>query len=192
MKTVVLDENKRYTYADYYSWWDDNRRELYDGFVKLIPPVNTYHQKISGALLMSFFELQKNGCQVYMAPFDVRFPENGKKEDINIYNVVQPDMSVFCSNDKIDERGGIGAPDFVIEISSRNTRKKDETDKFLLYEKFGVKEYWIANPTDQNIRVFLLNTDNKFVLQETYVEGESLSPSMFPDLVIEINDIFEF
>ena len=114
---LILDLNKRYTYADYLTWADDKVRELVDGFIKMMSPKpRPFHQVISlsiGAELMYLLKKHKGKCKVY-PEIDVRFPKNGEKEDSKIYTVVSPDISVVCDPSKIDEKGCLGAPDLIV------------------------------------------------------------------------------
>ena len=193
MEPVILDKNKRYTYADYLTWMDEKRRELFDGLIRLMSPAPTLsHQQVSVILLTRFYNyLENRKCKVFSAPFDVRLPKNGEKEDRKILNVVQPDIVVVCDPNKLDERGCLGPPDLIVEILSKSSGKRDLKDKFLLYEKSGVNEYWIADPTHRNIQVFVLDPKGKYRLMGNFVEDDEVSPSMFPDLIIKINDVFE-
>ena len=192
MTALTLNLNKRYTFADYLTWFDDKRRELYEGFINMMSAPTRKHQKISGGIFYKIYHhLNNKKCEVYSAPFDVRLPKNGESEDNKIYTVVQPDIVVVCDPKKLDDKGCIGAPDLIVEILSSGTSKNDLKDKYLLYEKAGVNEYWIASPFAHNIDVFILNKKNKYELKGMYVEGDKISPTIFPDLVIEINDIFK-
>lgn len=117
-----------------------------------------------------------------------------------------PDLIVVCSQNKIKKNYIVGAPDFVVEVLSPSTKRRDVTVKKEVYEKFGVKEYWIINPADESIEVYILK-DNKFILDNIYhnfdeedwaalTETEkaeqqlSLKISMYPDLEIVVKDIF--
>ena len=194
MDTLQLDLNKRYTYADYLTWLDEKRRELINGFIHLMTPAPARkHQQISRQTLLIFgnYLLNKNSCEVYTAPFDVRLPKSNKaKADDKIYTVVQPDICVVCDPSKLDERGCIGAPDLIIEIISPSTSKKDITDKFKVYEEAGVKEYWIVNPNDENINVFV-RTDGVYQLKGMYAGDMKIKVSIFDDLEISLEDIFK-
>jgi len=123
METLRLNPNKRYSYADYLTWFDDKRRELIDGFINLMTPAPAMkHQNISMNISYEIKHYLKNKlCKVFHAPFDVRLPMGDTKNDNEIYTVVQPDITVICDHDKMDERGGIGAPDFIVEILSPST-----------------------------------------------------------------------
>ena len=93
MDTLDLDLNKQYTFADYLTWFDDKRRELIDGIIKLMIPAPTrLHQEVSMKLYLEIgVYLRDKDCKVYSAPF-VRLPKNGEKQDDKIYNVVQPEL----------------------------------------------------------------------------------------------------
>ena len=192
METFNLDLTKRYTYADYLTWIDDKRRELIDGFIQLMTPApKRKHQGISSFLHYSIFSYLKNKkCKIYTAPFDVRLSKDGETGDDKIYTVVQPDISVICDLQKLDDRGCIGAPDLIVEILSPSTAKKDMNDKFVLYQEVGVKEYWIVNPNDENINVFLLDKKGKYQLIGMYAGDMGVKVNIFNDLVIKLEDIF--
>jgi len=105
---LTLDINKRYTYADYLTWMDDVRRELIEGFIKLLPAPRSVHADVSRNIVLSLSKIieRNNGkCKVFFAPFDVRLPKNGETENDKIYTVVQPDICVICNMAKIDEYG---------------------------------------------------------------------------------------
>ena len=149
---------KKYTYKDYYSWNDDERWELIDGIpYNMTPAPNTFHQEILGELFRNFLPYFKGKpCKVYFAPFDILLSDL-KNPDDDIVNVVQPDLSVICDQNKIDKRGCLGAPDMIIEILSPSTTKNDLSAKYILYEKFGVKEYWIVYPGNKVIHAYQLD-----------------------------------
>ena len=192
METLNLDLNKRYTYADYLTWLDDKRRELYDGFIKLMTPApSRKHQKISTKFtrIIDNF-LSGRDCEIYHAPFDVRL-YNGSKKDEKIDTVVQPDISVICDLSKLDEKGCLGAPDFIIEIVSPGNSKKDVKDKFEIYQKHGVREYWIVNPNDENVSVFVLDEDGKFQLKGMFAGDDKIPVNIFNgDLKIDLTEVF--
>jgi hypothetical protein len=102
---LSLDLNRRYTYADYLTWWDDKRRELVNGFIRMMSPApKVRHQEVSGNLYSGLHQIirRNNGkCKIFSAPFDVRLPRNGEKEDHLIDTVVQPDICIICDLFKI-------------------------------------------------------------------------------------------
>jgi hypothetical protein len=91
---LTLDLNRQYTYADYLTWMDNKRRELVNGFIKLMSAVSTAHSSVSMSIatdLKGYIRQHKGGCKVFCAPFDVRLPRNGERENNKIHTVVQPD-----------------------------------------------------------------------------------------------------
>ena len=190
---LILDINKRYTYADYLTWADDKMRELIDGIVKLMSPApNAKHQEMCGKLFLrlgTIIERNNGNCKIFPAPFDVRLPKNGEKSDNQIYNVVQPDICVICDPTKIEERGCLGAPDLIVEIQSISTSKYDLNEKFNLYESSGVKEYWVVYPYEEGIVVYLLQADGKYDKGTTYKNGK-IPVSIFDGCEIDMKKIF--
>ncbi len=193
MTTLNLDINKRYTYADYLTWMDDKRRELFDGMVKLMTPApSRSHQKLS-IKLSRYLDvyLDNKNCEVYHAPSDVRLPKNKSKTNETIYTVVQPDIYVVCDLSKMDEKGCLGAPDFIIEIVSTGNSKRDFQDKFEIYQKHGVREYWIVNPNDENVNVFVLDENGKYQLRGMFADDDKIPVNIFDgDLKIDLTEVF--
>ena len=103
--------------------------------------------------------------------------------------MVQPDLSVFCDKSKLDDKGAIGAPDLVVEILSPSTASKDMKTKLLLYQKFGVKEYWLVDPEKNTVERFNLDRQGKYnpgmVFQENKVKSE-----LFADFQIPLDELF--
>ena len=194
MQTLNLDLTKRYSYADYLGWFDDIRRELHDGFIKLMSPApNFYHQDISGNLSFELMKFLKNKkCKVIAAPFDVRFPKKNSKGNKTIFTVVQPDISVICDLSKLDKRGCLGAPDMIVEIVSPSNVERDIEEKFKIYEENGVREYWIAFPETKMLHVFLLDKDEKYKLVGMYSKNKKVKVNIFEDLFIDLSEIFTY
>ncbi|MEX2564980.1 MAG: Uma2 family endonuclease, partial [Cyclobacteriaceae bacterium] len=127
-------EYGNYTYADYLTWQMEEVVELIKGrvFKKAAAAPKRIHQRISAKLLTRLYVfLEDNPCQVYDAPFDVRFPK-ASKADHQIHDVVQPDICVICDREKLDDRGCIGAPDLIVEILSPSNSKTELKHKFKL------------------------------------------------------------
>jgi len=191
---LLLDLNKRYTYADYLLWLDDVRRELINGFIKLLPAPRPKHADVSFNIvgnLWAILKKNKGKCKVYPAPFDVRFPKQSETAHDKIDTVVQPDICVICDLSKIDERGCCGAPDMIVEILSPSTGKRDMTEKFVLYEESGVKEYWIVYPDSKAVTVFLLQDDGKYDAGTVYELEGKVPVHVFDNFPIDLDDIFE-
>ena len=194
MMELSLDINKRYTYADYLTWLDDKSRELIHGFIKMMSPApHPIHADVSHKISMHlglYIYRNKGNCKIYTAPFDVRLPKQGETADDKIDTVVQPDICVICDLSKIDERGCNGAPDMIVEILSPSTLKNDTIDKFALYEESGVKEYWIVQPKDKAINVFLLQEDGKYDNGTLYELKGKAPVHVFDNYLIDLDDIF--
>jgi len=183
---------ERFNYGDYQEWPDHERWELIDGIAyDMSPAPSRTHQKILGELhrQISTYLLDKT-CDVYMAPFDVRFPEQDEKEE-EIKTVLQPDISVICDPAKLDEKGCLGSPDLIMEIVSPATVQKDMREKLFIYEKFGVKEYWIIHPVDQILMVFKLLPGNKYGRPEIFSPLDQVKVGIFPALTINLSTVFK-
>jgi Uma2 family endonuclease len=183
MNCVQIDFNKHYTFADYLTWMDDKRRELINGRVNMMTPApSVKHQDILSAINSLFWNYLRNKkCKVFPAPFDARFPsEEGETSNEKILTVVQPDICVVCDLSKLDDRGCLGAPDLIVEIISPTSAKNDINEKFKIYEENGVKEYWIIQPNDKTITVFILD-NGKYQHKGMYTHGTKLRTDIFPD-----------
>jgi Uma2 family endonuclease len=191
---LLLDLNRRYTYADYLTWVDGQARELINGFIKIMSPATRLeHARVNSSIFWNLGYLirrNKGNCEVFTAPFDVRFPKQGETADDKIDTVVQPDICMVCDLSKLDERGCCGAPDMIVEILSPSTTKKGLTEKFTLYEESGVKEYWIVYPLDKVIHVFLLQEDGKYDVGVAYESEGQIPVSIFDNHPIDLADIF--
>ena len=193
--TYYLRKSKLYTYADYLTWMDDKRRELIDGVVYLMSAPTRFHASASAALQSIFYlfiKKRKGECKVYAAPFDVRLPKNGETADKEIYTVVQPDICVVCDPRKLDDKGCIGAPDLIVEVQSPSTAKRDLNEKFFLYEKSGVKEYWVVYPGEKALSVFLLQENGKYSAGTTYEYDTKVPVSIFKGLKIDLKELFDY
>jgi len=193
METSPRKLNMLFSYKDYLSWNNSNERwELIDGVAYDMSPAPTRkHQDISRNLFKELvIYLEDKECTVYAAPFDVRLP-TGFQTDEEIQTVVQPDISVFCDEEKLDDKGAIGAPDLIIEILSPSTAAKDLKEKFFLYESVGVKEYWIVDPSNETLTVYILCKDNKYTRGVVYAGEDKAKVEIFEDLEIEMKDVFK-
>ena len=197
---ISINLNTRYTYADYLTWLDGEARELIHGFIqKMSPAPRLGNARVSKNIyrhLDSYIMRNQCKCEVFYAPFDVRFPKHGETGNDKIDTVVQPDICVVCDASKLDELGCCGAPDMIVEVLSPSTTKKDVTEKFALYEEYGVKEYWIVHPKEKAINVFLLQEDGKYNAGIIYeLEGATkplkVPVYIFDNYLIDLNDIFK-
>jgi Uma2 family endonuclease len=188
MSEIAVNHQHSFTYGDYLTWPEDQRWEIIDGTpYNMTPAPSTLHQRISRELFTQINTfLAGQPCEVFYAPFDVRLPD-GDEADERITDVVQPDITVVCDPAKIDKAGCRGAPDFVIEIISPSTAAKDQVQKKHLYEKHGVREYWILHPIDQLLHVWLRGEDDRF-LQSSPRELKGQTPvQVLPGLQINLD-----
>lgn len=157
MAEALKREKKIYTYSDYALWPDEERWEIIKGEAySMAPGASDIHQDTSGELYLEFGNyLRGKTCRVYHPPFDVILPEEGETFE-TASNIVQPDITVICDKNKITKKGCLGAPDLIIEILSPSSARRDTKDKRRLYQKFGVKEYWIADPVHKKVDVYRL------------------------------------
>ena len=190
-----LDLNSTYSYADYLTWQLDKTVELIKGKILLMSPApNLNHQRISMILSNILYNYFKNKhCELFAAPFDVRLYDHKKsvKANKDIYTVVQPDLCVICDNKKLDTRGCLGAPDWIIEILSKGNSKKEMQIKYALYLESGVKEYWLVYPYEQAVYAFILNeAEDDYRLFKMYSSDDKATPYLFPELTIDLKEVF--
>ncbi|MBF0551925.1 MAG: Uma2 family endonuclease, partial [Deltaproteobacteria bacterium] len=133
--------------------------------------------------------LENKQCEVYVAPFDVRLPLTDEN-DRDVINVVQPDLLVVCDPARLDERGCRGAPDFVIEIVSPSSIDRDQIDKAALYERAGVKEYWVINLLDLTVTIRRLNEQGAYSLPVIREGKGKLAVATLPDLMLDLDAVF--
>jgi Uma2 family endonuclease len=187
-----LDFTKQYTYADYLTWQFIERVELIKGWIfKMSPSPSKRHQLIAVDLIYFLQDhLRKTPCTACMAPMDVRLLNPLKSNENNkIYTVVQPDIFVVCDESKFDEKGCIGAPDFIIEILSLGNTKRDVDEKFRLYQENGVLEYWIVSPYDEIIQVFDL-IENKYLLRNIYCKPDTIASKAVEGFILDLEEVF--
>jgi len=182
----ALRKDERYTYADYRTWDGGERWELINGIPYAMSPApSRTHQRILGELHGRLWQfLQDKPCEVYVAPFDVRLNALGDNDD----DVFQPDILVVCDKTKLDENGLNGAPDMAIEIISPSTAIRDKVLKFNKYRHVGVREYWIVDPTDKTVMVFIL--ENKQYLAKCYTSTDTVSVHILEGCAISLSDVF--
>lgn len=147
---------RKYTLKDYYALPEDERYELIDGeFYNMASPMRK-HQMMLGELFVCIHQyIGKNGgkCKVFLAPYDVQL-------DCDEYTMVQPDILIVCDPKKITDRCIVGSPDFVVEILSPSTRKKDITIKLRKYRTAGVREYWMVDLEKGHVIVYFFERSN--------------------------------
>ncbi|NEV65021.1 Uma2 family endonuclease [Thiorhodococcus minor] len=172
-------------YGDYCRWPDEERWELIDGTAFAVSPAPTrLHQALAVEVTRQIAnQLLEHPCDVYAAPFDVRLPKSSEADDL-VDTVVQPDISVICDPDKLDDKGGRGAPDWIIEILSARTAAHDQIRKRALYERHAVREYWLVHPIDRVLTIYRLDPDGVYGRPDSVELEGATKASAVPGLEI--------
>lgn len=183
-------ENMHYTFADCLSWPENFRCELIEGTAVMmdIPP------RVHQAVVMEIFRqlanfLEGKESEVYLGPFAVRLFEKGDDSPSDIDTMVEPDISVICDQDKLDKYGCKGAPDLIMEVLSPSTQRHDRLVKLGLYQKAGVREYWIVDPDLQTVQVNLLR-DGRFEPVEVYTAEAVAKVNVLDGCFVELSKVF--
>lgn len=183
-------EKERYTFADCLTWGEDERIEIVDGEAVMMAPPTTAHQLISGEMfrqLANYLEGKK--CRAIPAPFAVRLFEKDGDSPEDVDTMVEPDISIVCDSSKLDKHGCKGAPDMVVEILSPSTQRHDRLVKLGLYQRAGVREYWIVSPEEQTVQVFL-NKDASLLPHEVYDRQGVAKVNVLDGCFIELSKVF--
>lgn len=182
MTRPAILNDRVYTYGDYLKFPEDERWEIIDGVAyNMSPsPAERHQDLVSEMLTQVRSQLRGKPCRAYPAPFDVRFEAS---DDATM--VVQPDLLVVCDRSKLTERCVIGAPDWIVEILSPRTAGKDQIVKRQLYEQYGVREYWLVQPSDRIVTIYRLGADGRFAASEVAELSGALPVSAVPGLVID-------
>ena len=170
-----------YTIKDIYNLPEGKRAELINGQIYMMAPLSTKHQKLISALhgkIYNYIESHNGNCEIIPAPFAVFLKDNDENE-----SYVEPDISVICDPDKIDDKGCHGSPDWIIEIVSSSSRKMDYSRKQFLYLEAGVLEYWIVDPIKETILIYRQSEDWVPLFARF---GEKVKSGIYDDLEIVI------
>ena len=189
MKTNLAEdlEPEKISYAKLQEIDDDKRYELIDGVPYLMASPRVSHQDILfeiGYQLKTYLKGKK--CRAFIAPLDVKL--SGEKDNKKEFNVVQPDIMVVCDQNKITEKNIQGAQDLDIEITSPNNPAHDKLVKLNLYQKFGVKEYWIVSREEKIISVFLLNENKIYTIPKAYYLDEKIKVNVLDNCYIDLSE----
>ena len=152
MNMTALEKEKKYTADEFLAMADlKGSYELIDGVIyDMSPSPNQNHQRMIGRFFSAidkYITDHKGKCEVLIAPSDVKIDDQ---------NIVQPDIFIVCDPDKLDGQTCNGAPDWVIEILSPSNERHDTIDKLYKYSAAGVREYWIVDPMEERVIVYLL------------------------------------
>lgn len=173
---------KFYTIDDIYALPDGERAELIDGRIYYMAPPNTRHQRILSFLHLeigNYIRKNKGSCEVFPAPFAVFLSADDSQ-------YVEPDISVICDKNKLNEHGCSGAPDWIVEIVSPSSQPMDYYTKLSLYRSAGVREYWIVDPMKQVILVYDMEHAAAPVI---YSFSDKIKANIYENLYINFSDI---
>ncbi len=182
--------SKKVSYQEYLSWPDEPRYEIINGIPYLHAAPLRQHQQILTRLLVELHAIfKKRNCEVYPAPFDVRLSAAIDEEE---FQVVQPDLSVICDDNKLDVRGCKGAPELIVEVLSPSTWKRDRIEKLNLYQKYGVREYVLIYPNEKIVEQYKLNENGQYEPPVIFNENDDYTSTIFPESgKIPLNAIFQ-
>lgn len=187
---VLPAKQAQYTFADVLTWDEGENAEIINGKVFMMATPSRIHQKISMELSRQLANyLEGKSCEVYPAPFSVRLFEQDGDSPENVDTAVEPDISVVCDQSKLDKYGCKGAPDMIIEILSPSTRRQDRLVKLNLYQRAGVREYWIADPDNKSIQVFTLES-GALKIREDYGREDIAKVNVLDGCFIELSKVF--
>lgn len=181
---MPLTKSDNYTIDYIYSLPEGQRAELIDGVVYDMAPPNRIHQKLINELsykINEYIKKKHGSCEVYPAPFAVFLNADDR-------NYVEPDISVICDKDKLNEKGCNGAPDWIIEIASPSTKRIDYSIKLFKYRTAGVREYWIVNPLTNTVNVYDLEKEAQ---SDQYSFDEDIKVCIYDDLIINVSELLK-
>lgn len=178
-----------YTVEDYYNWPEDERIELIDGVIYYMSAPSIKHQELIGEIdfiLKSFVKKDKGKCKVFGVPIDVQLDCDNK-------TMVQPDITIVCEKDKFTKQNLFGAPDFVLEVLSPSTRKKDMTIKLNKYVNAGVREYWIVDPKKETVIVYEIGAGEEDMQVSFYTFENQIPVHIFQnECIVDFKAIKEY
>ncbi|MEI3228153.1 MAG: Uma2 family endonuclease [Lachnospiraceae bacterium] len=181
---MPLPKENTYTTDYIYSLPEGQRAELIDGVIYDMAQPNRLHQELVSELhykITDYIKKNKGVCKVYPAPFAVFLNADDR-------NYVEPDISVICDNNKLDDKGCNGAPDWIIEIASPSTKRIDYSIKLFKYRSAGVREYWIVNPRTRIVNVYDFE---KEALTDQYCFDDDIQVCIYDDLTINIAELLK-
>ncbi len=174
-------DSSKVSWSDYRAWDDDNRWEVIDGHPYAMTGPRVSHQRVCGEIygeLRSHFK--DRPCEPFLSPIDVKLSE---------HDIVQPDLIVVCHQSKIKETHIDGPPTLVVEVLSPSTQRHDRVRKLRLYAAAGVQEYWLFQPYPALAEVLYLE-NGEYRIAGTYTETELLRSPSFPELTLQLSEIF--
>lgn len=182
---MPLPQEKYYTIADYYNTPENEHVELINGQLYAMSAPSRLHQRLSVKLcnIIDSYITDNNGdCHVYPSPFAVQLESEND-------TIVEPDISVICDMDKLNDKGCKGAPDWIIEIASPSNYKHDYITKLALYANAGVREYWIIDLQQKRVLVYRFEVDEAVSI---YTFSDSIQVGIYKNLSINFAKLSEY
>lgn len=170
-----------HTIDDIYALPEGERAELIDGRIYYMAPPSRKHQQLLLALsrtIADYIDNNNGSCEVDIAPFAVFLNADDK-------NYVEPDISVICDSNKLNDKGCVGAPDWIIEIVSPGSRRMDYATKLFKYRTAGVREYWIVDPDKNRVTVYTFESDG----MEEYAFTDNIPSGIYPGFYINLSKL---
>ena len=187
---MPLPQEKRYTLADALNWDESEHIELICGQpFMLATPVRRHQEALAELFSQLYAHLKGKKCKVYPAPFAVRLFERDGDYPEDVDTMVEPDISVVCNAGKLDDIGCKGAPDLIIEILSPTTQRHDRVTKFNLYQRAGVREYWIVDPASKSVQVFVLDGKH-YIAKDFGTAKDTIKVNVLEDCAIDLSQVF--
>lgn len=181
---MPLPNERTYTIEDIYALPEGERAELIDGQLYMMSPPTYRHQKLVMELssnIHSYIKSNDGPCEVLPAPLAVRLNADDK-------TYVEPDISVICDPNKITEKVVDGAPDFIIEIVSPGTQRRDYGIKLFKYRTAGVREYWIVNPAKEIVNVYCFENEEN---SDLYSFTDDIPVGIYTGFTINIAELLK-
>jgi Uma2 family endonuclease len=175
---MALLQEEMHTIEEIEALPEQVRAELIDGRMIYMETPTTNHQRIvarSTITIGNYIDEHHGTCEVFPAPFAVYLEQDTQ--------YVEPDVVVVCDPEKLDRKGCHGAPNWLLEVTSKSTKSWDHTAKLGLYARNGVEEYWIVDVDARKVFIYL-QTEEYEPRVYTFEDGP-FSPSIFPDLKMD-------
>lgn len=178
---MPLPKERIYTIEDIYSLPEGTRAELIDGQIYYMAPPSRIHQRIILSLsriIADYIDSKKGNCEVNISPFAVHLDENSP-------TYIEPDISVVCDKNKLDDKGCNGAPDWIIEVVSPGSIPMDYYTKLFKYRTAKVREYWIVDQSKDMVTVYNFSND----IMERYSFSDTIKVGIYEDFSIDFSQL---
>ena len=189
MQRITKKRIKKYNAKEFFEFVKDKeeRYELIDGRIHMMASPSMDHHDTGGYIYSELRNyLKGKPCKPFIAPFDVILFKKEKDSDEKSQNVFQPDVFVVCDKDKMSQRGIEGAPDFIAEVVSPSSVTHDYHEKCKLYLKHGVREYWIVNPLNRSVLVYINGGELKMY---SYAFCDKIPVGIFENFEIDFSEL---